>query len=174
MKDKQILTFRDSELKDNDVLSKIANSWTTQELMGGEGFKPNYIYKCLTEGDLPPVKTACKENFSMKTVVDMQLNKEVGFYNYYMGYPNEHTLWIGIMVIDKNSRKTGYGKECFNNIVKEAKAKGAKRICLGVYLKNWAALNFWFKQGFNKIMGIYGDHEYSANTYSTIALEYTL
>ncbi|QOR34972.1 GNAT family N-acetyltransferase [Clostridium sp. 'deep sea'] len=168
------LSYKIAGINDCEILTNIAYSWSDYKLMGGQGFKPNYIYKCVTEGDLPPIEGASKDNYTIKVIIDEDSNKIIGYYDYYMGYPNEHTLWIGMMIIAKKYRKAGYGKECFNNIIKEAKEKGAQRIGLAVYLKNWPALNFWFKQGFSKIIGIYGDQEYSESNYSTIALQFLM
>ena len=45
------------------------------------------------------------------------------------------------------------------------------KIGLGVYLKNWKALRFWTKSGFDKVIGIYGDKVFGQDKYALIGLE---
>lgn len=45
-----------------------------------------------------------------------------------------------------------------------------KEIRINVALKNWSALRFWHKTGFDKINGVFGDKEYSEQSYSSIEL----
>ena len=47
-------------------------------------------------------------------------------------------------------------------------------MALAVHLKNWKALRFWTKAGFDKIIGIYGDKVFGEDKYSLIALEKAL
>ena len=49
-----------------------------------------------------------------------------------------------------------------------------KKIRLGVHLKNWPALRFWTKIGFDKIIDIVGDELYSADTFASVILEKAL
>ncbi|SEK74305.1 Acetyltransferase (GNAT) family protein [Paenibacillus sp. OK003] len=47
---------------------------------------------------------------------------------------------------------------------------GYKEIRINVALKNWPALRFWTKSGFDQISGIYGDLEHSGKTFANMEL----
>ncbi|WP_405130652.1 hypothetical protein MHB43_24800 [Paenibacillus sp. FSL H8-0317] len=47
---------------------------------------------------------------------------------------------------------------------------GYKEIRINVALKNWPALRFWIKSGFNQVSGIYGDLEHSDETFANTEL----
>jgi diamine N-acetyltransferase len=38
-------------------------------------------------------------------------------------------------------------------------------------MKNWKGLKFWSKNGFNTIMGIYGDKEYTTDSFAIMGLK---
>lgn len=165
------LIIENAKKEECEELTRISNTWDNKKIVEGEDFEPDYIYKCLTEGDLPPIPNAKKDKYRLKSVYSKESKSLVGFFDLYHGYPNSDSIWISIFIIDKENRKSGYGKEVIEYICKEAKMKNYKKICVGVQLKNWSALRFWTKSGFDKIMGIYGDKMYSENNFAVIGLE---
>ncbi|EQB86192.1 hypothetical protein M918_15865 [Clostridium sp. BL8] len=64
-------------------------------------------------------------------------------------------------------------EKCYaiKSICNECKKQGWKSIGLSVYLKNWKGLRFWTNNGFDKIIGIFGDKKYSETTFSIIGLQ---
>ncbi len=60
------------------------------------------------------------------------------------------------------------------SLIKDAMETIYRKIGLGVHLKNWKALRFWTKAGFDKVIGIYGDKAFAQDNFSVIALERSL
>lgn len=163
------LIIRRSVLEDCEELNRICASWKDKIYLEGDGFSDDFIENCIINGDLPPIENADISNFYMMTIQDDD-GQIIGFFNLYLGYPNKDTVWIGIFVIDSELQGRAYGKEIMESITDECKKLKWKSIGLGVYLKNWKGLRFWNSNGFNNIIGIYGDKEYSENTFSLIGL----
>jgi diamine N-acetyltransferase len=164
----QRLKLSDCNVEDKGKLNAVYISCSNMEEWSGSKHDPEFIDKAISEGNLPPEGNL--EFYRLIAAIDKETNSTVGLTEYYLGYPDNKTLWIGSLYIHKDYQRKGYGSEFFNLIHEFAKAAGFERIGIGVYLKNWQALRFWVKNGFNKINGIYGDEIYSTNTYSKIAL----
>lgn len=165
------LILSEAVLEEADRLQKICENWENKEIIEGSDFESDYIYKCITEGDLPPIPQGNKENYRLKSIYLKDIGKIIGFTDIYYGYPSEDTVWISIFLIDKGYRKNGYAQEAMACLVSRFKRKGYKKVGIGVQLKNWTALRFWTKAGFNKVLGVFGDDTYGDNTYALIGLE---
>jgi diamine N-acetyltransferase len=162
------LKLSDCSVEDKDKLNDVYISCSNMEEWSGSKQDPEFIDKAISEGNLPSEGNL--EFYRLKAVIDKETDRIVGLAEYYLGYPDNKTLWIGSLFIHKDYQRKGYGSEFFILIDGFAKTAGFERIRIGVYLKNWQALRFWVKNGFNKINGIYGDEIYSTSTYSQIAL----
>lgn len=154
-----------------DEIQHICSTWTYKLFLEGDEFEENYIFKCLTDGDLPPIKGASKEKYSLKSIYLKENNKIIGFIDIYHGYPKEKTLWISIFVLDREIKNNGFGQEVIGALTKDASETYYNKIALAVHLKNWKALRFWTKVGFDKIIGIYGDKDFREDTFALIGLE---
>ena len=130
---------------------------------------PNYVYKCLTEGYLPP--GGKKEQFQSKSIYIKSTQQLIGFSELYYGYPAKDVFYIGWLFINPDYQNNGYAQEFVNYIIGEAAKLGFTESRIGVHLKNWPALRFWTQLGFDKILGIVGDKEYSEKTFSIIRLQ---
>ena len=157
-------------------LQLICDAWNEGDklLLEGDSFEDDYIEKCLKNGDLPPIPTAKIDKYSIKSIYTKEDNKLIGFFDMYHGYPNEDTLYISMFLISMEYQGKGYSSEVIEMLKQEAKKHHFKKIGLGVHLKNWKGLRFWFKNGFTQINGIYGDKEYSTGNFSFIGLECSL
>lgn len=163
------LIIHHASIRDCDILKKICDSWNEQKVVEGHVTNDNYFFECMNNGDLPP--GGIKENYSLMLIKLRANSVIVGYFDLYHGYPVFDTLWISIFVVDKNYRNRGIGKEAIGAIFKYAIDCGWSKIGIGVYLKNWSALRFWISLGFDKILSIYGDKEYSVDTFSLIGLQ---
>lgn len=168
------LIITDSIIEECNELQKICESWDDKEIIEGTDFEHDYIYKCITEGDLPPSPNASKENYRLKSIFLKDTSILIGFTDIYYGYPSKNSIWISLFIIDKKFRNNGYAQEIINFISNECKKEGYKKIGIGVHLKNWRGLRFWTKVGFDKVLGIFGDDTYSKSTYALIGLEKSL
>lgn len=164
----------DATIEACDELQRICETWDDKKLMEGTEIEPDYIYKCITEGDLPPMPSADKENYRLKAIYLKDTEQLIGFTDLYYGYPSEDTIWISLFMIDKEFRRNGYAKEAIDFLSAEFENSRYKKIGIGVHLKNWRALRFWTNAGFDQVLGIFGDAKYSENTFALIGLEKVL
>ena len=157
--------------KDCQAMVAVGRSWDNQQLLTGE--EPaniDYFIQGLKAGHLPP--NGRKENYYLLSIRRKHDDKIIGILDIYQGYPDEKTLWLGQLVIDKKLRNQSFGHEVIDELKSWSISKGFEKIQIGVYLKNWLALKFWIANGFDKINRISADKEYSDNNFAVIALEW--
>ncbi|MBK6966639.1 MAG: GNAT family N-acetyltransferase [Bacteroidales bacterium] len=164
------LLITDAFIEECDELQEICETWDDKKLMEGEDFEPGYIRKCLTEGDLPPIPGASKENYRLKSFHLKESGRLIGFTDLYFGYPTEKTAWISIFLISKVHRKEGFAQEAIEAISTECIRAGFDQIGIGVYLKNLRGLRFWIKAGFREVTGISADAGNGENAFALIRL----
>lgn len=165
------LQVRNATEADIDVLVGICNRWTDKCLLEGEPFEPDYIQRSIQFGDLPPIENAHKDNFRFKVVCLKSDGTIIGFFDLYHGYSRGDMLWISMFLIDAGYQKQGVGRQVIDALSSDGKQKGYNSIGIGVHLKNWKGLKFWQRNGFDKIMGIYGDMTYAPDNFALIGLE---
>lgn len=127
------------------------------------------IQRELSEGDLPP--GGIRERFKMQPFCSKGTDEMVGYATLYHGYPGDGTLWITFFCVDRSGQRPGYGRQFVEGLAREARRAGFRRRMLAVALKNWAAIRFWVKQGFNRVDGVYGDKDYAPDAFATLAVE---
>ena len=168
------IILSDSSMSECIDLQIICESWVDKVLIEGSEFESNYIYNCLTKGDLPPIPNAKKSLYRLKSIYLKHSHELIGFTDLYFGYPTNDTAWVSIFIIREKFRNNGYAQEAIAILTEECKLLGYKKIGIGVYLKNWRALRFWTKVGFDKVTSISGDKDYSENNFARIGLEKNL
>lgn len=165
------LWIRNAELRDLPTLEFLCTLWTDKGDLEGHGFDPDYMDKTFHHKDLPPIENASPEAHRLKVFCLKETQEIIGFLELYHGYAHEDMLWIGMFFMHPDHQKNGYGSEVLNVLEGEAIKQEYTHMGLGVYLKNWKGLRFWHHNGFNVIRGIYGDKEYSDNTFALMGLE---
>ena len=165
------IVIKESSLDECDRLQAICDSWREKKMTEGEAFESDYVFKCLTQGDLPPIANANKSNYHFKSIYLKSDNSLIGFFDLYMGYPKKNVVWISMFMIDPKHRRKKYGQEALDLIRDDLINEGYKKMGLGVHLKNWQALRFWTQLGFNHITGIYGDKIYGEDYFAIMGLE---
>ena len=163
------LLIKDCILDDLDRLNEINENVSYIDEWTGTKHNKEYIINSLTEGDLPP--NGHIEFYKLKKIIHKESFQIIGFIELYLGYPNNNTLWISTLFIDKIYQNLGLGIEIINEISNNTKNYDLDELAVGVHLKNWPALRFWYKCGFSEIGGIFGDRVFSANSYSIIQLK---
>ena len=151
-----------SELKDVYISCGYMKEYT------GIEHKEEYIVQCFNNPELPPKGSG--EFIRFRSIRSKETDRVIGALEYYMGYPDFETIWIGGLFLHKNYQQRGYGKEVVKEFEKKAKESGFKKAGVGVYLKNWQALRFWTDCGFNTIGGISGDKVYGVDKFSAVRL----
>ncbi len=118
--------------------------------------------------DLPP--NGLRERVRTFLLLNKELMKTTGFLSMYLGYPKEQTFYIGSLFFRPSDQRKGYGQEVVKFIEKELQKVGYIEGRVAVGLKNWPALRFWSKQGYDKVTKISGDQNYTPDNFGTIEL----
>jgi diamine N-acetyltransferase len=166
------LIIRDSVMEECGKLQEINEASDYIEKWVGWKTPKDYAVKAITEGNLPP--GGKREFFKLLSICLKEAGDIIGVVELYHGYPTADALCIGWLFIIPQHQKQGYAKEVFCYLTEEAEKSGFAKIRLGVHLKNWPALRFWHKVGFDRIADIVGDSEHSAGTNATVILEFTV
>lgn len=164
------LFIRKATTEDLPELKQIGFSWDNKLYLEGDTFSEEELEKSILQGDLPPLENADPANYYLMVMQGAD-GRLIGFFDLYHGYPDSETAWLGFFIVNKADQDHSYGKEALESIFDQCKASGWGSMGLGVYLKNWKGLRFWKNNGFNRIIGIYGDKEYSESTFSIIGLK---
>ncbi|WP_246096550.1 GNAT family N-acetyltransferase [Paenibacillus sinopodophylli] len=138
----------------------------------GNDYDPNHIAHCYYSGDLPP--GGDKENYCIFTIKDREHKRLIGIISVYHGYPTLDSAYIVFLYIHTDSQGQGFGMETEAQLGVELSRLGYKDIRANIAVKNWSAIRFWTKAGFNGISGIYGEKVYSESTFANIELIKTI
>jgi ribosomal protein S18 acetylase RimI-like enzyme len=170
------LSVRDSVLDDLPELEAVAdtclyvNEWTgwRAEEHAGESLRNAVI-----DGLPPP--NGSKELYRMQTIRLRDTERAIGFVACYHGWPEPDTFYITEVMIDAQFQGQGYGRELARGLTDAVVRLGAyRRICLLAALKNWPALRFWMRAGYDRMVDYRGDERYSAETFAYLMLEKAL
>lgn len=162
------LILKDSVMEECNQLQKLNEASDYIAKWVGWKTPPDYAYKTLTEGNLPP--GGVKEHFKVKSICLKADSELIGLVELYHGYPSDDSLCIGWLFIHPEHQGKRYARETVNYLSEEAYKAGYDRIRLGVHLKNWPALRFWTSMGFDRIIGFIGDHVHTENADASVIL----
>ncbi|MEK3704123.1 GNAT family N-acetyltransferase [Paenibacillus sp. FSL R7-0198] len=159
-----------SNVKESDIpeLESIYETSRYLHQWDGQEHDRNYVKECFEEGHLPPGGRL--ENYRIQSIRTNEDDRYIGLLSVYHGYPSEDSIYLEFLYIQSEIQKQGYGKELIQALTLHCSELGYKEIRINVALKNWPALRFWIKSGFNQINGIYGDLEYSEDTFANTEL----
>ncbi|WP_338706840.1 GNAT family N-acetyltransferase [Paenibacillus amylolyticus] len=150
------------ELESLYETSRYLHQWDGQE------HDRNYVKECFEEGHLPPEGRL--ENYRIQSIRTNEDDRYIGLLSVYHGYPSEDSIYLEFLYIQSEIQKQGYGQELIQALTRHFSELGYKEIRINVALKNWTALRFWIKSGFNQISRIYGDLEHSEDTVANTEL----
>lgn len=153
----------ESDFKKIEEIHGEANSYF-KKLGRNDAINPIEIIKT---GILP--KGVSRESYRIQAIWLEQ--KIIGFLEYYEGFPESDILFIASLYFCMDYQKCGFGQQVIKKFSEVAKELKYAKIRLNVYLKNWPAIRFWTKQGFNTIWKIYGDKTYSEETFASMEIE---
>lgn len=162
------------DLVENEIsiVQDIFQTSTYMNEWDGQQYDPDHIRKCLVEGNLPPGGTL--ENYRIQTIRITENQTPIGLISLYHGYPTEHSLYLEFLYIHKDLQKLGFGQELIHKFSSLVFNLEYKEIRINVSTKNWPAIRYWIKSGFNKVNGLYGDPNYSETSFANLELMMTL
>jgi ribosomal protein S18 acetylase RimI-like enzyme len=139
------------------------------------GYRPedhpgDSLRSALTVGDLPP--NGSKEFYRMQSIRLRDTGHLIGWLAGYHGWPAADTFFVTYLMIDPQFQSQGYGRELareWSDLVVRLGAYARMRLLAA--LKNWPALRFWMRAGFDRIVDYKGDKRHSAETYAYLMLE---
>jgi ribosomal protein S18 acetylase RimI-like enzyme len=105
---------------------------------------------CSNEGEevfteIPPTLNS-KNKIVMSIVLN---NKIIGVIDYLIGYPNNKTIYLGLLLISENEQGKKLGKLSYDILEKSfSKLNGFSIIRLSVLETNFKGISFWLKMGF--------------------------
>ncbi|MDK8192647.1 GNAT family N-acetyltransferase [Paenibacillus sp. UMB7766-LJ446] len=159
-----------SDLKESEIfdIQYIVGTSSYVQEWDGRDHEPDYVRTCFEKGDLPPGGRL--ENYRIQTIRTSKENKSIGVLSLYHGYPKEDSVYLEFLYIHSETQKQGYGQEMMHALTQLFSELGYMEIRINVALKNWPALRFWTKSGFDQISRIYGDLEHSDKTFANMEL----
>lgn len=163
-----------SKLLENEI-AEVQNLYSGSRYMNqwdGNEYDPKHIEHCYYSGDIPP--EGDKEKYRIFTIRHKENKEIIGILSLYHGYSTIDSTYIVFMYIDTELQGQGFGKEAEAQLCKELIHAGYKYVRANIAIKNWAAIRFWTKAGFNGLSGIYGDKVHSESTFANIELIKTI
>jgi ribosomal protein S18 acetylase RimI-like enzyme len=167
------LFVRDSVLDELAELEAIAdaciyvNEWTGWR--AGE-HPDESLRSALTDGILPP--GGSQEFYRMQTIRLRDTGRAIGFLASYHGWPTTDTFFVTELMIHPQFQGQGYGRELVRALCNRVVTLGSYTCMrLLVALKNWPALRFWMRAGFDRLVDYRGDKRYSPETFAYLMLE---
>jgi ribosomal protein S18 acetylase RimI-like enzyme len=170
------LAVRDSMLDDVPALQRIYDAVPkVREWMGTaeEGGPEPTMGSALAEGALPP--DGSPERFRLQSILLADTGRVIGFLAVYHGFPEEGVLWVNVLAFDPRFQHLGYGQELVRGLG-DVVAQLGTYACMRLYahLKNWPALRFWTRAGFDRIVKIEGEKVCTEEADAYVMLERSL
>jgi ribosomal protein S18 acetylase RimI-like enzyme len=167
------LSIRDSVLDELPELEAVVaacsyiHEWT--------GYRPedhpgDSLRSALTDGELPP--NGSKEFHRMQSIRLRDKGHLIGYLAAYHGWPTAGSFFITYLMIGPQFQGQGYGTEltrAWSDLVLQLGAYTRMRLLAA--LKNWPALRFWIRAGFDRIVDYRGDERHSPETFAYLMLE---
>jgi len=98
-------------------------------------------------GDITAIPPNC--TIAQKIYVGIwEYGKIIGILDLIEKFPDENTLWIGLLLVHSNMHGKKIGSEIVNAVLDAAKSAGCKSAQLGVIENNCKAIAFWQRHGF--------------------------
>jgi diamine N-acetyltransferase len=152
-----------------DAIPQI-RGWTGDG-MADEPDRP--VSSVLAEPPLPP--NGAKELFRMQSIRLRDTGELIGLLTVYHGFPADDVFWVNTLALAPRFRGQGHGSEVIRGLSDKVERMGTyTRMQLYAFLKNWPALRFWTRVGFDRVVEIRGDKAYSDQAQAYVLLEKSL
>lgn len=132
-----------------DLLKDVLEIYRTNEeyFIISSNEKPSVQTIMDDKSEIPPNSKLEKKNYKLILKDD----RSIGIIDYVIDYPDEQTIYIGLLLIHGEFHRQGYGREFIEQFISSMKKDGYLKIRLGVLKQNHKAFEFWTKMGFNLV-----------------------
>jgi ribosomal protein S18 acetylase RimI-like enzyme len=166
------LIVRDSTLDDLPVLEQIDKA--VAYIRDWTGWYPqdhpeDTTRAALTVGNLPP--GGSKEFYRLQSIRLKANGEIIGYLEMYHGFPTPDIFYLVGLYLHPNVQGQRLGQEIMAELCQRVMQLNYLKMRLHVALKNWPALRFWTKAGFDKVIEIQGDKIHSEKTFAEIFLD---
>jgi len=113
------------------------------------------LKECLATGHIPPgidKDNYIRNNYNFYCI--WQSDILIGFLTYYLSYRQEDMAYINVLYVKESHRKNGIGAEILEGIYQRLRSLHIREIRLHCSLRNAIALQFWVKNGFDRIINV--------------------
>jgi ribosomal protein S18 acetylase RimI-like enzyme len=168
------LELQDSVVDEANELQSIHDACSYLHNWDGEyTLQPNHLHQLITDPPLPP-QGGERERFRIQTIRQTEGSQPIGFLAVYEGEPTPDSLYVFTFFIHPDYQGQGYGQEIFSTFFGSVRDAGFKKVTLCTALKNFPAVRFWTKLGFNTIIKVHGDKLCGEDTHAQMDLQMTL
>jgi ribosomal protein S18 acetylase RimI-like enzyme len=122
--------------------------------------------------NLPPGGTA--QGLRNLVLCEIHNGAPMGLLSLYMGYPEKDVAYIGELFLHPDFQGAGIGREICLRLEAVLRNGPARRVRVGVGLRNWNALRFWVRQGYVHVTGMSGDRCFTPEGHAFLELEKNL
>ena len=173
------LVVQDSILDEAPDLQQVVDK--TPEIRGGlsesdlsNRDRPDRpVVSWLMEPSLPP--NGSKEFARTQSVRVKDTSALIGLLIIYHGFPAADVFYVHTLALAPEFQGQGYGPELAQGLSDKVERMGTyARMQLFANVKNWRALRFWTRAGFDRVVEIRGDKVHSADADAYVLLEKSL
>lgn len=117
----------------------------TEYFLAIQGAPPSYE-ECVRSISMLPPNTSPSQKLFLGIYKDSSL---IGLLDLVEGYPDTHTLYIGLLMIEGTKHRQGYGTCITHALIHAAQIRGFTSLRLAVIDTNLQGAAFWKKLGFS-------------------------
>jgi GNAT superfamily N-acetyltransferase len=132
----------------------------------------NMASALLNHEALPPDGDPDQEHTYL--ITDKDRGIAIGLLSTYGGYPQPETLYIGSLFLKREWQRRGIGGEIIVALESRSLQNGFAEVRVQVSLKNWPALRFWVRVGYDRITTLTVDEQFAKDAYGSIELTRSL
>jgi len=122
--------------------------------------------------NLPP--RGCQSSLHNLILREPMSHDVIGLFSIYTGYPKGDVAYVGELFLCSAFQGVGLGREAYMSLEAMLRPGPMTRVRVGVGLKNWNALRFWIRLGFEQITGMSGSRYYGAGRHAFLELQKNL
>jgi diamine N-acetyltransferase len=122
--------------------------------------------------NLPP--RGCPSSLHNLILREPMSHDVIGLLSIYTGYPKNDVAYVGELFLCSSFQGVGLGREAYLSLEALLRPGPMTRVRVGVGLKNWNALRFWIRLGFEQVTGMSGSRYFGDGRHAFLELQKNL